>query len=82
VNTKSNLDRVRARKRRLQRRLHRDYYPDGARPVMRASNIHYELAERALATPHRGVGPMLQLARESGLVEAIDRRLHLLQDRD
>ena len=79
MNTKSILDRVRARKRRLQRRLDRDNYPEGDRPVMRASNIHYELAERALATPYGGIGLMLQLARESGLIEAIDRRLHLLR---
>jgi hypothetical protein len=79
VNTKSILDRVRAHKRRLQKRLDRDNYPEGDSPVMRAPNIHYELAERTLATPYGGIGLMLQLARESGLIEAIDRRLHLLR---
>jgi hypothetical protein len=79
VNTKSILDRVRAHKRRLQERLDRDNYPEGDRPVMRASNIHYELANRTLATPYGGIGLMHQLARESGLIEAIDRRLELLR---
>jgi Transposase DDE domain group 1 len=79
VNTKSILNRVRARKRRLQERLDRDNYPEGDRPVMRAANIHYELAERTLATPYGGIGLMYQLARESGLIDAIDRRLVLLR---
>jgi hypothetical protein len=79
VNTGSILNRVRARERRLQKRLDRDNFPEGDLPVMRGSNIHYELAERALATPYGGIGLMYQLARESGLIEAIDRRLHLLR---
>jgi hypothetical protein len=46
---------------------------------MRASNIHYELVERTLATPYGGIGLMYQLARESGLIDVIDRRLVLLR---
>jgi hypothetical protein len=46
---------------------------------VRASNFHYELAERTLATPYGGIGLMYQLARESGLIDAIDRRLVLLR---
>lgn len=79
MNTKSIQNRVRARKRRLRERLDRDNYPKGDGPVMRASNIHYELAERTLATPYGGIGLMHQLARESGLIDAIDRRLQLLK---
>jgi hypothetical protein len=79
VNIKSIQNRVRARKRRIHERLDRDNYPEGDRPVMRASNIHYELAERTLATSYGGIGLMYQLAGESGLIDAIDRRLHLLR---
>jgi hypothetical protein len=46
---------------------------------MRASNIHYELAERTLATCYGGIGLMHRLAQESGLIDAIDRRLVLLR---
>jgi hypothetical protein len=79
VNSKSIQNRVRARKRRLQVRLDRDNYPEGDSPMMRASNIRYELAERTLATSYGGIGLMHQLARESGLIDAIDRRLQLLR---
>jgi hypothetical protein len=79
VNAKSILDRVRQRKRRLRDRLDRDNFPEGDDPVMRASNIHFELAERTLATNYGGIGLMYQLARESGLINAIDRNLNLLR---
>ena len=77
VNTSSIFDRVRRRKRRLQDRLDRNNFPEGDRPVMLASNIHYELADRTLATNYGGIGLMYQLARDSGLIEAIDRNLNL-----
>jgi hypothetical protein len=71
-------ERSRARKERVEKRLQRDNFPEGDRPVMRASNIHYELADRTLATNYGGIGLMYQLARESGLIDAIDRNLNLL----
>jgi Transposase DDE domain group 1 len=79
VNAQSILNRVRQHKRRLRDRLDRDNFPEGDGPVMRASNIHFELAERTLATNYGGIGLMHQLARESGLIEAIDRNLELLR---
>jgi hypothetical protein len=79
VNASSILDRVRRRKRRLQDRLDRDNFPEGEQPVMRASNIHFELADRTLATNYGGIGLMYQLARESGLIAAIDRNVDLLR---
>ena len=63
-------ERSRARKERVEKRLQRDNFPEGDRPVMRASNIHYELADRTLATNYGGIGLMYQLARESGLIDA------------
>ena len=44
-----------------------------------ASNIHFELAERTHAITYGGIGLIHQLAFESGLVEAIDKNLHLLK---
>lgn len=44
-----------------------------------ASNIHYEIAERTRGLAHGGIGAMHLLARRIGLIEAIDRRLHLLK---
>lgn len=79
MNAKSIRDRSQARKRRLLMRLDRDNFPEGDGPVMRPPKIHYELAGRTTATPYGGIGLMYQLARTSGLIEAIDRRLHLLR---
>lgn len=52
---------------------------DRGRPVLAASNIHYELGDRGGAIGCGGIGMIHQLARGSGLVEAIDRALHLLK---
>jgi len=44
-----------------------------------ARNIRYELAEKARGLGVGGIGAMHLLARRTGLIEAIDRRLHLLK---
>ena len=56
MNVSSIFDRVRQRKRRLLDRLDRDNFPEGDRPVIRATNIHFELADRTLATNYGGIG--------------------------
>lgn len=43
------------------------------------AGVKYELADKARGVAYGGVGLMLKLAREVGLVAAIDRRLHLLK---
>jgi hypothetical protein len=47
--------------------------------MFRASNIQYELADKARGLSAGGIGAMHLLARQTGLTEAIDRRLHLLK---
>lgn len=66
------------RKRRLQRRLDKTRLGDPSRPVLSARNIHYEIAERAQGMAHGGIGALHLLAQRLGLIEAIDRNLHLL----
>ena len=44
-----------------------------------ATNIRMELADKVRAIGVGGIGLVHQLAREVGLVDAIDRRLHLLK---
>ena len=74
------------RKRKLQQRrrwvLRRlKHRPGDIRddPMLTASNIHYELADRAQGLGAGGMGAMHLLARRSGLIEAIDRRVHVLK---
>jgi hypothetical protein len=45
-----------------------------------ASNIHYELADKVRGLGPGGIGMMHLLARRTGLIEALDARLHLLKE--
>ena len=68
------------RKRRLTRRLDKFNYPDDlTRPMLRATNIEYELAGRAVGTACGGIGLVHQLVRCLGLARAIDQRLHVFK---
>jgi Transposase DDE domain group 1 len=66
-------------KRRILRRLDKTELGDCDRPMMTASNIHYEIGERQRGIAHGGIGALHALARQIGLIEAIDQRLHLLK---
>jgi hypothetical protein len=75
------------RKRRLQHRLDKNRtdpvesleVDPCERPRFAASNIHYEFALRDRGIAHGGIGAIHLLARRSGLIDAIDERLHLLK---
>jgi hypothetical protein len=47
--------------------------------MFKASNIHYEMAERVQAVNCGGIGAIHDLVQRLGLVEEIDRSLHLLK---
>ncbi len=70
---------LRNRKRRIERRLQPKNWEDRACPMFKASNIHYEMAERAGAMNCGGIGAMHLMAQRLGLVEDIDQHLHLLK---
>jgi len=75
----SRTRKLENRKRRIARRLRkRDWEPQD-RPMFTARNIHYELADKTRGLGPGGMGAIHLLARQSGLVEAIDERLHLLK---
>ena len=70
--------KIAERKRRMELRLkHKAEEHD--EPMFRARNIRFELADRAQAICYGGIGLMHSLARECGLIEAIDRNVELLQ---
>jgi hypothetical protein len=71
--------RLAARKRQIQRRLDKAELGNCARPVFTASNIRYEMADRVRGLAYGGIGAMHLLARQIGLVDAIDERLSLLK---
>ena len=66
------------RKRRIERRLHRSTGNQG-KPMFAASNIHYELAEKTRGICMGGIGTVHQLAEKIGLIDAIDRHVHVLK---
>ena len=67
------------RKRRILRRIENQPGVERHQPMMTASNIHYEIAERIRAIAPGGIGAIHLLARKLGLVDDIDRDLHLLK---
>jgi Transposase DDE domain group 1 len=66
-------------KRRIERRLDKFDVRGCSEPIMTASNIHYEIADRVRGISAGGIGAIHALVRQIGLRDAIDRRLHLLQ---
>jgi Transposase DDE domain group 1 len=71
---------LRNRKRRIQRRLDPERrWSDQAEPMMKASNIHYEMAEKARAVNCGGIGAIHLMVNKLGLRQEIDSRLHLLK---
>lgn len=67
------------RKRRIRYRLRDRNWSDQPRPMFAARNIRYELGDRVRGLGPGGIGAMHLLAHRTGLIEAIDRRLHLLK---
>lgn len=71
-------DRLREAKQRILRRLE-GTQEDQGKPMFAATNVRVELADKVRAVGVGGIGLMHQLAREVGLVDAIDSRVHLLK---
>jgi hypothetical protein len=70
---------LRNRKKRIEQRLAPKNWEDQPRPMLKASNIHYEMAERVQGISCGGVGAMHVLADRIGLIKEIDENLHLLK---
>jgi hypothetical protein len=67
------------RKRRIFRRLVNRQWEDQLSPMLAASNIHYELSDRIHGLDCGGIGVIHLLARQTGLIDAINNSLHLLK---
>jgi len=65
-------------KRRIAARIRHDHRPSEV-PLLAASNIHYELSARDRGIACGGIGAVHLLARQSGLIANLDRRLQLLK---
>jgi hypothetical protein len=67
------------RGRRILRRIEDRPGIERHQPMMAASDIHCEISDRVRAISPGGIGTIQLLAREIGLIEDIDRDLHLLE---
>jgi hypothetical protein len=70
---------LRNRKRRIDRRLAPRAWKAQPEPMMRGSNIHYELSSKTGATSYGGLGAIHAMVQRVGLVEEIDQHLELLK---
>jgi hypothetical protein len=70
---------LKKRKQNLSKRIERKQWPEQPRPLLRAQNIHYEMADRVRAIECGGIGAFHALAVNSGLVDAINEKLNLLK---
>jgi hypothetical protein len=70
---------LRNRKQRIERRLRPKNWEDQPQVMLKASNIHCEMAQRTAATNCGGIGAMHLMVQRLGLAEDIDANLHLLK---
>ena len=66
-------------KSRIERRLDKNRDTITFQPQFAASNIHYEVSTKVSAINCGGIGVFHVLAQRYGLIDAIDRHLHLLK---
>jgi hypothetical protein len=65
-------------KARIEKRLDKTNLDGCSKPIMTASNIHYEIADRNRAISVGGIGAIHALAQRVGLIDGIDKGLQLL----
>jgi len=71
---------LRNRKQRIARRLDpKRRWSEQPSPMMSASNIHFEMAERGRALNYGGIGAIHLMGQRLGLAKEIDSRLQLLK---
>jgi hypothetical protein len=76
---KRNRRILRERQRRILKRIENRPGPERDQPMMTATNIHYELADRVQGLAPGGIGAMVLLAHATGLICDIDHNLHVLK---
>ena len=70
---------LRNSKTRIKRRLRNRGWCEQAKPMFKASNIHYESAERGRGVNCGGIGAIHLMVKRLGLVEELDETVQLLK---
>lgn len=66
-------------KKSIERRLEKAVRASLGEPTLTASNIHYEISEKTRGMAYGGIGAIHKLVRDGGLIEEIDKKIHLLK---
>lgn len=74
-----DTQRLAERKARIEHRLDGNRQWESDEPVVEGRNLHYEVAGRSKATALGGIGLIHEFVRQLGLIEAIDRNVHVLK---
>jgi hypothetical protein len=70
---------LRNRKRRIERRLAPRAWKEQGTPMLRGSNLHYELSGKTSANSYGGLGAIHAMVQRLGLAREIDEHLKLLK---
>src|SRR5919108_5082591 len=76
---KYTRDMVRRRKCRIDYRLRDRTWKSQPKPMLKASNMRYEMGARLRGTAVGGIGMMHLLARRVGLIESLDNKVEVLK---
>ena len=71
--------KIRSEKRKVARRLQAAVRVNENGPVLGATNIHYELADKTKAIAHGGIGAVHRLVNKLGIAARINEALPLLK---
>lgn len=67
------------RKQKIAKRVKKKNWEEQPKPMMTGRNIFYDIDGRHQAISHGGIGSIHQLSRQSGLIDELDSRIHLLK---
>ena len=70
--------KLKSNKQKIERRLASAARSKDNGPMLKGSNIHYEISEKVKGTAHGGIGAIVKMLKKLGLAEMIDEDLHLL----
>jgi len=70
---------LRNSKRRIKYRLRERGWSEQAKPMLKASNIHYEISQRGRGVSCGGIGAIHLMVKRLGLVEELDEAVQLLK---
>ena len=77
---REKADAINAERSRRIKERNKHRCEDHDRPMLSANGLRYEMADRNSATCYGGIGLAQAMARQSGLVDAINEHVELLQN--